>query len=390
VRARRAALVFALASLALAAASPACAQSIAAMAADLQALQAKIAAGDKAAYAAQPEKLVAIAAAIAAAKPETWRSKRETDAVAIYLFSGGGAREAVQLLQTGAVPPSETTLMRGAIAYVVGNESDAASLLGGLDPRKLGLAVAGPIAYAQAVLATAKEPAKAIALLDYARLLTPGGLVEEASLRREILLAAESRDVDRVASLGRQYATRFGHSIYADGFIPGAAAAIVDGALVDDVAKFQKFHIFIASLAPEVRRAFLLTIARAETLAGKPAVAAAAAADALNGAQPDSPDEARAKLYEGAARILTPDYDAGLAELQAIAPAKLDRRDQPLLEAARAVAAYLRAPPAADAAPATGAAPDQGDDEAAKTIALAEAALDRTAPMAGVVGKGNP
>jgi len=390
VRARRAA-VFALASLALAAASAARAQSIAAMTADLQMLQAKIAAGDKAAYAAQPEKLAAIAAAIAAAKPETWRSKRETDAVAIYLFSGGGAREAVQLLQSGAVPPSETTLMRGAIAYVVGNEADAATLLNGLDPRKLGLSVAGPVAYAQAVLATAKEPAKAIALLDYARLLAPGGLVEEAALRREILLAAESRDVERVASLGRQYATRFDHSIYADGFIPGAAEAIVEGNLVDDAANFEKFHIFIASLAPEVRRAFLLTVARAETLSGKPAVAAAAAAEALNGAPPDSADEARARLYEGAARILTADYDAGVAELQTIAAAKLDRRDQPLLETVRAIAAYLRAPrAAADPAPAAEAAPDEGDDEAAKTIALAKAALDRTAATAGAVGKASP
>jgi chemotaxis protein MotC len=191
--------------------------------------------------------------------------------------------------------------------------------------------------------------------------------------------------------LGRQYATRFGHSIYADGFIPGAAAAIVEKNLVGDIAKFEKFHVFIASLAPEVRRAFLLTVARAETLSGKPAVAAAAAAEALNGAPTDSADEARARLYEGAARILTADYDAGVAELQTIAPAKLDQRDQPLLEAVRAIAAYLRAPlAAADPAPAADAAPDQGDDEATKTIALAKAALDRTAAMAGAVGKASP
>ena len=144
-----------------------------------------------------------------------------------------------------------------------------------------------------------------------------------------------------------------------------------------------------------MRRAFLLTVARAETVNGKPAVAAAAAAEALNGVQPDSVDEARAKLYEGAARILTADYDAGVAELQTIAPAKLDRRDQPLLEAARAVAAYLREPtaaadPAGAATPAAGEAANPGDDEAAKTIALAQAALDRTAAMAAAVGKGSP
>jgi hypothetical protein len=139
----------------------------------------------------------------------------------------------------------------------------------------------------------------------------------------------------------------------------------------------------------------LLTVARAGALNGKFPVVGAAAAEALRGAPSDSADEARGKLYEGAARILTADYDAGVAELQSVAASKLDRRDQALLEAVRGVAAYLREPPAvSDAARETastaGPAPNQEDDEAAKTIALAQAALDRAAALAGAVGKESP
>ena len=51
-----------------------------------------------------------------------------------------------------------------------------------------------------------------------ARLLAPGGLVEEAALRREIALLAEAKDMSRLAILTRQYATRFGASSRFDFF----------------------------------------------------------------------------------------------------------------------------------------------------------------------------
>ena len=54
--------------------------------------------------------------------------------------------------------------------------------------------LAGQVAFARSVLETRRDPKAAIARLDWARLLAPGGLVEEAALRREIGLLAEARD----------------------------------------------------------------------------------------------------------------------------------------------------------------------------------------------------
>jgi len=395
VRGRR--LGHALAMTAIAAAfggASASAQTISDLTLDLQNLQARIAAGDKAAYASQAERIGAVGAAIAAAKPEVWQSKRETDAVVIYLLSGGQPRDVVRLVESGAVPPGEVPQMRGALAYVLGNEAEAEKRLSHIDARRLPLRLAGPMAFAQSVIETSRDSAKAIELLDLARLLAPGTLVEEAALRREVILEADQHKVDRVAQLARQYASRFGGSVYAEAFLQTLAGALVQSGAIDNSENFGKFRAFFAALAPEARRGFLLGFARAAIMSGRFDVAAMAAAAALDRVPPDSVEEARGKLYEATARILTPDYDAGLAELQSVAQARLDRRDQELLAAARGVAAFLREPPAASAPPALAGdtaamASANPKDGIAQTIVLAEAALSRTAPLAAAAPRGN-
>jgi len=395
VRARR--LACALAATAIAAAlggvAAATAQTISDLTSDLQNLQVRIAAGDKAAYASQAERISAVGAAIVAAKPEVWQSKHETDAAVIYLFSGGQPRDIVRLIESGAVPPSEIPLLRGALAYVLGNEAEAEKRLSAIDARRLPLRLAGPMAFAQSVIETSRDPAKAIALLDLARLLAPGTLVEEAALRREVMLEADQHKVERVAQLARQYASRFGASVYAEVFLQTLAGALAQSGAIDSPENFNKFRGFFAALAPDARRGFLLGLARAAIMNGRFEVAAIAAAAALDGVPPDSVEEARGKLYEAMARILTPDYDAGLAELQGVASARLDRHDQELLAAARGVAAFLRQPPASSAEPpaaeVAALASANPNDAVAQTISIAEAALSRTASLAAVAPKGN-
>ena len=341
---RLAGAIFVLA-LGLCALDPARAQSIAAMTNDLQALQVKVAAGDKAAYEAQRERLKAIGAAIQAAKPETWKDKNETDAAVIYLLSGGRPREIIQLLQSGAVPQSETPLMRGALAYIVGDEGQARSLLDGIDPRSLDFRLAGQFAYANP-----SWPRRRIRKRR-SNCSTSLGCWRPAGWSKKLRSGARSRSSPKSATstasscFAGNMRPDFGHSVYADRFLGGVVNAALRADLIKDLPSFQKFHNFVSRLTPEERGRFLLTVAREETVNGEFAVAGVASGEALQEAPGDSVEEARGRLYEASARIMTPEYDSGLAELQSVAEAKLDTRDQALLGAVRSVASYLRQPP---------------------------------------------
>ena len=114
---------------------------------------------------------------------------------------------------------SERALVRGALAYITSHETDALEPLSKIDLDTLDLRLAGQIAFARSVLVTKRDPKAAVLLLDWARLLAPGGLVEEAALRRETALLTEAGKSPRVATLTRQYATRFPASLYAADFL---------------------------------------------------------------------------------------------------------------------------------------------------------------------------
>ena len=361
---------------------------------DLQRLQTQMALGDKGAYLLQRDRLRAIGVAILAAKPETWKDKSETDAAVAYVLSGGQPRVIGQLLAKGDIPASEEPLMRGAEDYVAGRQAEAEALLGDIDSSKASLRLAGQLAFAQSVLKTTSDPKGAIALLDRARLLAPGGLVEEAALRREILLLGDQRVRDGVVLLARQYVTRFGHSIYAEDFIQGLAATTVRYGLADDLPSLEKFQPLFTTVTPEVRRSFLLTIARAQTLNGKPEVAGAAAREALQDMPTGGSDETRGKLFEAAARMLTSDYEGGLATLQSLDRSSLSKPDQSLLDAAIFVAARLRDPATLKVvtevareqpetvSPETNSTEAEAGASVPATLRLGAAALGRTASLA--------
>lgn len=361
--------------------------TIADMMIELQRLQVQMAKGDRSAYSKSQDKLKAIGAAISAAPEDTWKEKMQTDAAVAYVLSGGQPRVIARLLESGWIPDSEDNLMRGALAYSAGREREAEGLLGDIDARKMSLRLAGQLAYAQSVLKTSRDPERALDLLDLARLLAPGSLVEEAALRREILLAGDRRESERVIFLARQYVERYGQSIYAQDFILGLANNSIRFRLIDQPADLDKFKSLMALATQEQRRGFLLSVARASIVMGRLDLAGPAAADGLAESPRGSSDEARGQMYVAASRISTESYENGVAELKAVDRPRLSPADQNLLAAISSAAAHLRDAPT-DAALADAnremhtaavrapvAAKSVGTDKAGLTIELAERVL---------------
>ena len=71
------------------------------------------------------------------------------------------------------------------------------------------------------------EPRNALALLDRARLLAPGTLVEEAALRRSIAVATTLGDAKRFLRLSEQYVRAYLRSPYASQFADAFVAGVV-------------------------------------------------------------------------------------------------------------------------------------------------------------------
>jgi chemotaxis protein MotC len=354
---------------------------------ELRGIQLRIARGDKSAYPAQLTQLKTIGAAIGAASPEIWKNKREADSLVIYILSGGALANIEPLLKGDALVESERSLARGALAYVTNHEANALTLLKDTDLTTLDARLAGEVAFARSVLETKRDAKAAVDLLDWARLVEPGGLVEEAALRREIALLADAKDMSRLAVLTRQYVSRFAASLYAPEFLRDLADSIARLGLADDPANYKLLSSAIAPLPPDGRREFLLNFAKSAVVNARFAPAASAATEALEGSKADSPEAMRARLYLATSRLFSDAYDAAIADLKTLSASQLDRMDASLLAAARKVAAGLRIVPDQSVFNTENAValPDANKEKpsgAALTIAQAQEALQRTSSLA--------
>jgi chemotaxis protein MotC len=362
---------------------------------ELRGIQLRIAQGDKAAYPAQLSQLKTIGAAIATTIPETWKTKREADSLVSYILSGGSLANVEPLLKGDALIESERSLARGALAYVTNHETNAITLLKEADLTTLDARLAGEVAFARSVLETKRDAKAAVDLLDWARLVEPGGLVEEAALRREIALLADAKDMSRLTVLTRQYVSRFAASLYAPDFLRDLAGAIARLGLVDDPADYKLLSSAVAALPPDSRREFLLNLAKSGVISARFVAAASAATEALESSKADSPEAMRARLYLAASRLFSDAYDAAIADLKTLSVSELDRTDASLLTAARKVAVELRVAPDLNVFNTQNAAalPDANKEKPsgpALTIAQAQDALQRTSSFAPTKSGGPP
>ena len=331
----------------------------------LQALQDRIATGDSIAQAAHAKAILRTGRIFAAAKPALWQDKRNARALITFLFSGGSPAGIVEAIPTDLVAPEVKTLYEGALAYALGDDLTARAKLLPIDARSMPSGLAGHLALIQATLAAAEDAPKAIALLDTARLLEPGTLIEEAALRKEMSLIGASGDLDKFTLLSRRYLGGFSHSMYADNFRSLVAQAAMQLGAGNSEEAAHKLGKLLGGLEKVERRRLYLAIAHQALLAGRMEMAASAGTEAGRLAGHDDPDAARAQIYIGAAEIVGAKYEAGVAALGGVAPERLDARDRALRLSALAVADVIRKPPSMN---------DGGVERSEATAALLTAA----------------
>jgi flagellar motor protein MotB len=246
---------------------------------------------------------------------------------------------------------------------------------------------------AQAPQARAVDPARAQAVAAAALLADVKARVgPEGQSLAGPELDVQARDATRSAMLTRQYATRFGASLYAADFFRELARMIARFGLADDPDNYQLLSDAAASLPPDALRDFLLTLAKAAIVNARFGAAAAAAAQVLKSAPKESLEEARGRLYLDASRLFSDGYAAARADLEVIAATKLDRSDAGLLASIRSVAAQLGTTPSAGAIAAQGVEPVDNKEARGpqQTIGLAVEALKRTEQTVAAGQGGGP
>jgi chemotaxis protein MotC len=307
----------------------------------LQSLQEQIARGNVSAHTAQRAVISRLSEQFLAADPSVWQSQRNAHAAIAFVLGGGPPQVLRRLMRLDPAPAADEALMRGALAYVEGRETEALEALGGYDPMMFPGHLGAQLALVQSALTVRQDPDRAVRLLATARLLAPGTLIEEAALRREIFVEGQRGNIARFEFLAIQYLRRFRNSIYAGNFRQRFVVLLSQLDFAENVDNFLRLEAILAQMDGEGKRDLYLFFARHSMLNGRADLARLAAGRAGALSAGGSSEDMRAQFYDAAMAIVTPDFEEAVERLLSLDPASMPAPDRPLLEAAMELAIQI-------------------------------------------------
>lgn len=303
----------------------------------LELVQDRLAGGDHASQPMQRKLLEMIDERFATKEGSRFENERNRRALLVYAMSGGNPVTVETAIgRLGKDDPSRK-LAESILFYLNGKPQQAIDAFATVDPMAHSPDIAMYLALVKGSMLSEVEPRKALALLDRARLLAPGTLVEEAALRRSIAVATTLADVKRFLRLSEQYVRSYLYSPYAsqfaDAFVAGVVTlhATIDRQAIVDIA---------ALMEPEQEKVIYLRIARRAAIDGLIDFAAFAATHA-EGVEADP----RAELYSGLSSVTSATVGEVVARLSKIDRSRLSESDRGLLDAASAITRELTVAP---------------------------------------------
>ncbi|WP_027060072.1 chemotaxis protein MotC [Mesorhizobium loti] len=331
----------------------------------LQLIQDRIAAGDHAAMPMQAKLLEMTDARLRQADAEDFKDPRNFRALLVYGMSGGNpATVEGAVSRATSIDAQDLAIAKGIINYLVGRPAGAIDVLKPIDPMALPSDLGAFLALVKGSLLATDEPATALTLLDEARLLSPGTLVEEAALRRSVGIAVAQGDAARFALASTQYVERYLYSPYASQF----ADSFVSGVIALHMSISQdKLADITSMMDPERETVIYLRIARRAAIDGLSDLSAFASARAVKGRDGNTNQgDPRALLYSSLSTVTSGTIEDVRTKLGKIDRSKLSDGDRALLDAAQAIAGEVVAPPASLPAPSPAAVTPQPEPEAAQ------------------------
>lgn len=351
----------------------------------LQLVQDRIAGGDHAALPMQNRLLEMVDARLGQSLAREYEDPRNLHALFVYAMSGGNPHTVRTLLGRARLDEASMRAGEGIVAYLEGDLTRARLLFQEVEPSAHGEELDAFLSLVKATVIAPDTPLLALRLLDRARLLAPGTLVEEAALRRTIALARETDDADRFAAASSLYVRRFLRSPYAMQFAEDFVSGIIDFAARVDKRRIEEM---VGWMDDDQARTVYLRLARASAIGGDSEMLAFATAmmEAYPGT-PGSDDNAREELYTGISLITSQPAADMLNRLETLDASRLSDRDRALLRAATSVAREVIAPIAPQPAAADEATSAFAD---ARTRRLVETARDKIEAIDRLIGGTDP
>jgi chemotaxis protein MotC len=307
----------------------------------LEALQDATAMGDPLAADLQAKLTTQVEADLKNAQKADLRNAQNLRAIAVYLFIGGNPDAAERRLTSLNIDPDLKNLLDGALAYTRGDKVNATKFLDPVNPAELPANLGGRVALVKAILASAQDLKAALKLLNIARGLMPGTLVEEAALRRCINFSGKALDIAQLENCASLYIRRFSKSIYAGEFNDSFITSLIEVDYLNKGGSTANLDVVLGDLTPPEHRKFLLAIARVTLNHGRFELAKACAGRALEMSRAGSAEMVRSKLYLAAAQLAKDEFQVGIQSLGAINRAALDADDTALLDKALNLAAQI-------------------------------------------------
>ncbi len=188
-------------------------------------------------------------------------SGQEVEQLAVYLFSGGEPSLVENILHSLEKDPPNKALLEGAIAYVSRDLKLADRKLQTLDLARLQPPLLSRVLLVQSQTTSSLDATEKARLLEQAAGLSPGTLVEEATIRRLVQLWADVANARQLMKWSRQYLRRFPKSYYMDDFVKSFSAGILKTARRGDAPRKDDIDFILRSLeVPDAGRMALVII----------------------------------------------------------------------------------------------------------------------------------
>jgi chemotaxis protein MotC len=357
--------------------------------------QDRIVHGDRDALDEQNQLLREVGTAIRYFGTSDWDDFANVRTALIYVLSGGDSAVLQPILEGDTLAESDRNLAQGIVDFAKGQATAARKLLSDIDPRSLDVSLVGSFALARAALEIGHDDAKAMSLLDEARLAGPHTAIDEAAARREIPMLVGTGDLARAKILMVDYVRRFGRSVYAWKLYRDYSEAVAGRKEIDEAAIVTDLADQTAGFDAKARTSLFLDMAAEALQRGKLLMAKSAAAEASKIGSSDAEDIDKAKLYAAAAAAPTMNAPEALKALDQIAADRLSDDDDELRDAADSIAHAVLSADVAAAAEQSGSqgqhkSPASGAKQQAKTpeiprLASALDSADRALKQADMI-----